>query len=124
MKKTNLIKAMLILVIGVILISVNTNVLAADDDYTELTLNNAAVNNTNTNTNQSNNNTNTNVNKTNTNTNKANNTNTNITNSSVYNNTSLPKTGIEDSIPVTLLVTVFGISAVYAYKKINDYKNI
>ena len=48
--------------------------------------------------------------------------------SSKYNNTNkntnLPKTGIEDSIPVALLVVVFGISAVYAYKKINEYKNI
>lgn len=118
MEKTNLIKAMLILVIGVILISVNTNVLAADDgDYTELTLNNTSVNNTNTNQ------TNTNTNKANTNTNVNN---TNKTNSTIYNNTNtnLPKTGIEDTIPVALLVTVFGISALYAYKKINDYKNI
>ena len=117
MKKTSLMKAMLILVIGVILISVSTSVLAADDDYTELTLNNT-TNNTNTNTK-----TNTN---TNTNTNKVNNTNTNRNNSTIYNNTNtdLPKTGIEDSIPVALLVAVFGISAVYAYKKISDYRNI
>lgn len=117
MKKTNLIKAIFILVIGVILMSISTNVFAADDDYTELTLNNT-LNNTNTN--------NTNINKTNTNTNRNATNNTNKTNSTIYNNTNtdLPKTGIEDTIPVTLLVTVFGISAIYAYKKINDYKNI
>lgn len=52
--------------------------------------------------------------------NTANNTNKN----SSYNNTNLPKTGIEDAIPVAILVVVCGISAVYAYKKISDYKNI
>ena len=36
----------------------------------------------------------------------------------------LPKTGIEDSLPTVLLVVVFAISAVYAYKKIKDYRNI
>ena len=73
------------------------------------TSNNTSSNNTNSNTNTSN-------------TNKSNNTN----NSSVYNNTNnnLPKTGIEDSIPVAALVVVFGVSAVYAYKKIKEYKNI
>lgn len=45
-------------------------------------------------------------------------------NTSNYNNTSLPKTGIEDSVPGAILVVVLGISAVYAYKKMQDYKNI
>lgn len=45
-------------------------------------------------------------------------------NTSNYNNTSLPKTGIEDSVPVFVLAVIFGISAIYAYKKIQDYKNI
>ena len=45
-------------------------------------------------------------------------------NTSSYNNTSLPKTGIEDHIPATILLVVFGVSAVYAYKKIQDYRNI
>ena len=48
----------------------------------------------------------------------------NTANTSTYNNTSLPNTGIGDSVPVVLLVVVFGISAVYAYKKIKEYKNI
>ena len=39
-------------------------------------------------------------------------------------NTNLPKTGIGDSMPTVLLVVVFGISAIYAYKKIKDYRNI
>lgn len=108
----------------------STNVLAADNGFNELTLNtNTNSNNANTNTN----NTNTNSNSSNTNTNNANtnntnrntnNANTNSNNSSIYNNTNLPKTGLEDSIPVAMLVVIFGISAIYAFKKINDYKNI
>ena len=45
-------------------------------------------------------------------------------NTSNYNNTSLPKTGVGDSIPGVILVVVLGISALYAYKKMQDYKNI
>mgnify|MGYP004652155525 CR=1 FL=1 len=43
---------------------------------------------------------------------------------SSYNNTTLPKTGVEDSMPAIVLVVVLGISAVYAYKKVQDYRNI
>ena len=43
---------------------------------------------------------------------------------STYNNTALPKTGVEDSMPAVILVVVLGISAVYAYKKVQEYKNI
>ena len=133
----NLIKVATILLISVMVMLFATTVNAADNDagFTDLTgtLNNTS-NNTSSNNTSSNNtsgntntgNTNSNSNNSNTNTNK--NTNTNNTNSSKYNNTNkntdLPKTGIEDSIPVALLVVVFGISAVYAYKKINEYKNI
>ena len=101
----------------------STNVMAAETDngFTDLT---PSVNNTNTdNSNTNSNSTNTNTNTNNTNTNNTNRNNTN--NSSIYNNTnSLPKTGVTDSIPVAVLLIVFAISAVYAYKKIKDYKNI
>ena len=124
----NLIKVATILLISVMLILFTTTVNAADNDagFTDLT---GTLNNTSRNTNTGNTNTNSNTNNTNTNTNTNTNKNTNSnTNSSKYNNTNknndLPKTGIEDSIPVALLVVVFGISAVYAYKKINEYKNI
>ena len=127
----NLIKVATILLISVMLILFTTTVNAADNDagFTDLTgtLNNTSSNNTSGNVN-ANTNTNSNSNTNTNNTNKSNNTSTNNTNSTKYNNTNkntdLPKTGIEDSIPVALLVVVFGISAVYAYKKINDYKNI
>ena len=120
MEKTNLSKVILGIVTLFAVIFYGMNVLAADDEYEDLTGmlgNNASANNANANTN-----TNTNTNKANTNTN-ANKTNSNA-NSSSYNNGSIPKTGISDSIPTMLLVVVFGISAVYAYRKISEYKNI
>lgn len=126
MKKSNLIKLFSILLISVMVIFFSTSVFAADNtnDYTQLTLNNTNASNTNTNSSNTNTNTNnTNTNNTNRNTNNANTNNTN-TNSSIYNNTNLPKTGIENSIPVAMLVVIFGISAVYAYKKIKDYRDI
>ncbi len=128
MKKTNLIKLFSILLVSVMVISMATMVNAADGNngFVDMTNslsssnssnssstgNNATTNNTTNNTNKANNTTN--------NTNKANNTN----NSSVYNNTNLPKTGLASSLPIAALVVVFGISAVYAYKKVSDYKNI
>ncbi len=134
MKKSNLIKLFSILLMSIMVIMFTTNVWAEDNDFTTLPVNtnntaNTNSNNTNANTNNSNtpsNNSNTNrsnTNTANTNSNNTNNTN-NANNSSIYNNTNLPKTGIEDSIPVAMLVVIFGISAIYAYKKIRDYRNI
>lgn len=124
MKKSNLIKIVSILLISAMVILFTTNVNAADntgfDDLTGTLTNNTTNNTTtggnNTTGNNAANNTNTN---TNTNTNK-----TNTNNSSIYNNTNLPKTGIGDSIPVAMLVVIFGISAIYAYKKVKEYRNI
>ena len=118
MKKSNLMKIVSILVISLIVMVFATNVYAAEDEEGFDDITNALTNsNTNTNTNNAN---------TNTNNSLTGNTNTlgNTNNSSVYNNTNLPKTGVSDSIPVVMLVVVFGISAVYAYKKIKEYKNI
>lgn len=124
MKKTNLIKVISILIVSMMVVLFATNVKAAEEntgfnDLTNtLTSNGANTNNANTNTNSANTNTNNSL-LGNTSNNK-----NNSNNSSIYNNTSLPKTGIEESIPVALLVVVFGISAVYAYKKIKEYRNI
>lgn len=123
MRKSNLIKVISILVISLMVMLFSTNVMAAETDngFTDLT---PSVNNTNTNNSNTNSTNNTNSNTNNTNTNNTNRTN-NTNNSSIYNNTnSLPRTGVTDSIPVAVLLTVFAISAVYAYKKIKDYKNI
>lgn len=126
MKKSNLIKVFSILLMSVMVAMFSTNVFAATDtNFTELSVSNGTNSGNTGNTgnaagnNTGNNNTGNNTNTNNTNANK-----NNTNNSSVYNNTNLPKTGIEDSIPVAMLVVVFGISAVYAYKKIKDYRNI
>ncbi len=129
MKKTNLIKTVSILLLSVIVMLFATTVYADDNStFTDLssTLNtNTNNNSTNNPSNNPSNNPTNNPNVPTKNTNINNNTNKpNITNTSVYNNTDLPKTGLESSIPVALLVVIFGISAVYAYKKINDYKSL
>lgn len=128
MKKTNLIKVISILLISAMVMLFATTVNAADDNsYNDLTstltgnTSNNASNTSNTNSNSSNNTSNTNSSN---NTNNSLNMSNNTSNSSVYNNTNLPKTGATDSIPVAILVVVFGISAVYAFKKVRDYKNI
>ena len=124
MKKSNLIKVVLVLGISLIVMLFSTSVMAANEIDLSNTIDNSSSPTSNTgNSNSNSNNSNSNSNRTNnTNTNRTNNTNTN--NSSIYNNTSLPKTGITDSIPVAVLLVVFGVSSVYAYKKIKDYKNI
>lgn len=126
MRKTNLIKVITILLMSVMVMLFTTTVRAVDSDdgFNDLTSeisSNTNTNNTNTNSTNTNN---TNTNSANTNSTNKNTNNTNKNNTSVYSNTDLPKTGIEDSIPVAMLVVVFGISAVYAYKKIKEYKNI
>ena len=126
MKKTNLIKGLSILLISGMVILFSSNVFAADNSgFNDLT-STLSSGNSNSNSNNTNvNNSNRNVNNANTNANKNSNSNNSNTNSSsIYNNTNLPKTGVESSIPVAMLVVIFGVSAVYAYKKISEYKNI
>ena len=118
MNKTKLIKLFSILTIILMVILFNTNVFAANNTngYSDLT---STINTNNSNKN------NINTNIANINTANTNNANTaNNTSTTIYNNTNLPKTGIEDSIPVAMLVLVFGISAIYAYRKVSEYKNI
>ena len=120
MKKSNLIKIVSILLISTMVILFTTAVRAADDGgYNDLT-STLTQNNSNTSNTSANN---TNTLNTNTNTNSNKNTNNTNTSSSIYNNTNLPNTGISDSIPLAVLTVIFGISAVYAYKKIKEYKN-
>lgn len=127
MKKSNLIKVcsiLLIVVMMTLVLGTTVNATTDNGNFTDMT---DTLRNGNTNTNNSNtntNNTNTNTNNTNRNTNNTNTNALNTNNSSVYNNNDLPNTGIESSIPVALLVVIFAISSIYAYKKINDYKDI
>lgn len=121
MKKLINLKEIMIILISVMLIAFATNVFAVDpnlvlgDNTTIITGNeygNAQqpdVENTNINTNNTNTNSNTNntVKKYNTNNSKE----------------DLPQTGIEDyNIGILLIICV--ASAIFAYKKVNDYKNI
>ena len=133
MRKEKILKLMVVLTIGIVLVAMTSNVFAADSnstvDFFEDTTNQL---NTNTNTNTSTNtntNTNTNIN-TATNTNNVNTTTTDATantnavaNTSNY-NTSLPKAGLKENTMMGVAITVLAVVAVFAYKKINQYKNI
>ena len=117
MKKSIILKSFLVILVSMMLVFVTSTVhaeTASNAEYEDLfgegSSNTNNTNNANANANRSNTN--------NTNRNNTNNTNRNNT------NTTLPKTGIEDSLPTVVLVVVFGVSAVYAYKKIKDYRNI
>ncbi len=130
MKRTKSSKVVSILLMSAMIILFNVSVFAADNTgFNDLTstLSNTSTNSGANNTNSSSNNTNTNTNNSNTNSNTTNsnrtNINTNSNNTSIY-NTNLPKTGVESSMPMGILLVIFGISAIYAYRKIKEYKNI
>lgn len=129
MKKSVVMKIFLVVLVSLMLIITTSYVQAVDNttgyqDLTNLTGNNTSGNNT-ANNNSANNTSRNNTARNNSNAlNTGAVTNSNRNNTNTYNNSSLPKTGVEDSIPTMLLLVVFGISAVYAYKKIKEYKNI
>lgn len=131
MKKLNIVKGLLITLVSLSMIMFTTNFVSAAEEnfvnFDEAAGSSSNTNKANTNSNKAN--TNSNKNKANTNSNKSNTNSLNTNgvrgnNVSTYNNTNLPKTGLQESLPTVLLVVVFGISAVYAYKKIKDYRNI
>lgn len=120
MKQTKYGKVILGVILSLVVI-LNMKAVFAVNNFTDLT--NTVGTNTTTN-NTVNNTTNTTANNTTNNT-TANNTSVLTTNNtSNYNNTSLPKTGIEDTFPVMTFAVILTISAIYAYKKIQYYKNI
>ena len=118
MKNSKLVNVVLVVIIGLSMLFVAKESLAVTDLTNTLTGNNT-VTNSNIQTITGNetalyNTTNNTVNSTVLTTN----------NTSSYNNTSLPKTGVGDVVPGVIIAVVLGISAVYAYNKINYYKNI
>ncbi len=140
MKKSNSIKELLILILTLICVVFTYSfVYAADsqeNEFQDLLVGNNSSNTNSSNTNGANtngSNTNSaNTNRSNTNSANTNNSNTNTnaptlnTNaikSSNNNTNNLPKTGVGDTAPTILLVVIFGISAIYAYKKVQDYQN-
>ena len=121
MRREKILKVMLGLIIGVVLLVMPLNTFAAtsnvtdlDDllnDYEDQGSKNDLTGNTNTNTN--------------TNTNKNTNTNTSTnTNKNANTNTNIPKAGLAENTMAGVVITILGITAVYAYKKINEYKKI
>lgn len=135
MKKEKILKLMVVLTIGTILVAMTSNVFAADsssgiDFFEDQTnqLNTTTNTNTNTNANTNSNTTNTATNNT-TNTTNTTNTSTNVnttnttTNANNY-NTNLPKAGAPENTMVGIVITVLAIVAIFAYKKVNQYKNI
>ena len=124
MKKSIILKSFLVILTCVMLIFAITPVYAATDEGFEDVFNMTNTGNTSNtgNTNSGN----TNTRNTNSNSSNVQNLNALRNNASNRANTSntLPNTGIGDSLPTVLLVVVFAVSAVYAYKKIKDYRNI
>ena len=121
MKNSKLVKLVLIMIVGLLLTSfANYTLAVTNEDMTGTLTGNSTTGNTITLTGNdiisgtTNNTTNTTTNNSVLTTN----------NTSNYNNSSLPKTGIGDSVPSMIFVVVLVISAVYAYKKMQDYKNI
>ena len=152
MKELKMVKKLFALVISIgLMFALTSFVYAADDDpFIEITPQNTTPqssneianttpastdNNTanslfdNTTTNNTNTNTNTNTNSNNSVSNGLITTNNTLTNNSVNrsvsNTETLAKTGIGDSKGmIAVFVVICGISAVYSYKKVNDYKKL
>lgn len=140
MKKEKILKLMVVLTIGTILVAMTSNVFAADsssgidffeDQTNQLNTTTNTNTNTNTNANTNSNTTNTTNTATNNTTNTTNTTNTSTnvnttnttTNANNY-NTNLPKAGAPENTMVGIVITVLAIVAIFAYKKVNQYKNI
>lgn len=133
MKKSIILKSFIVILVSMMLVFVTSTVraeTASNSEYEDLFGNGANSTNNTSNKENSNNANESNTNSSNTKNTNSNNikknttNNENIKNTNNTNNTSLPKTGIEDSLPTVVLVVIFGVSAVYAYKKIKDYRNI
>lgn len=119
MKSLINVKSLLIILISLTLIVVSTSVFASDlvlgNGTTTLTGNEYE----NAQTPDVDNNTKGNISTNN----KVNNTVNNARTYNTNNKTDLPQTGIEDyNVGILLIICV--VSAIFAYKKINDYKNI
>lgn len=125
MRREKIFKVIITLIIGVVLFVMSTNVFAADSElnFFDDTTNQLDISNT-TNTNTAN--TANNANNANANANSNTNTNTNTktsTNTSNY-NTSLPKAGAPENTMIGVVATLLVVVSIYAYKKVNQYKNI
>lgn len=94
----------------------NTNSVNEIPETNNATTNNTTTNNATTNNATTNNATTNNTTSNNTTPNNA------AANNANKNNTVIPDTGVDYS--VVFIIAIFGVSAIYAYKKIRDYKNV
>lgn len=117
MKKNKLVNIVIIMIVVFMVLFIARGTVSADDNNTDY------INLTGTITNGNNTSATPNNNTTNNSLNNSSNNNVLTTNNTV-NNEALPNTGIESSISGVVLVIILGISAIYAYNKIQDYKNI
>lgn len=121
MKKERILKTIVVLLIGVVLFTMSSNVFAADSnskvDFWEDTTNQLNTTPSESPTSQ----------PTTTDDNNSldlsNSLNTNGNTNNNY-NTNLPKAGAPENTMLGVGITILAISAIYAYKKINQYKNI
>ena len=114
MKRNSLIKGILLVTIVAILMLITNSVYAADTIVLSPTDNNTATDNSAVANNSA-------LTSTLTPTTPVNNTST--LNSNLP-NSNLPKTGIADNTVVFIVVGVCAVAAIYAYKKVRDYKGI
>ena len=121
MRRETILKLILVLTVGIMLFALPVNVFADDTGFDDFWDDQGGLNDiqpeTNTNTN-----TDTNTN-TNTSTETNTNTNTNIT-TNTNTNTNIPKAGLVEDTMMIVAITVLAITAVFAYKKVNEYQNI
>ena len=137
MENSKIFKRLVIVMLSLVLVAVcSTSVFATDDDLflsvnsTGNTASNATDNNTTSDNSTTNNTTNSSLTANNTTTNNtvrntATNNTTNNTSKTNNNVNTLAKTGLSDTNGiVALIVVVCGVSAIYSYKKVNDYKKL
>ena len=142
MENSKIFKRLVIVMLSLVLVAVcSTSVFATDDDLflsvnstgntaSNATSDNSTTNNTATNNTNTNNTTNSSLTANNTTTNNtvrntATNNTTNNTSKTNNNVNTLAKTGLSDTNGiVALIVIVCGVSAIYSYKKVNDYKKL
>ena len=142
MENSKIFKRLVIVMLSLVLVAVcSTSVFATDDDLflsvnstgntaSNATSDNSTTNNTATNNTNTNNTTNSSLTANNTTTNNtvrntATNNTTNNTSKTNNNVNTLTKTGLSDTNGiVALIVVVCGVSAIYSYKKVNDYKKL
>ncbi len=116
-----------ILAIAFLVLALTTNVFADDIGGLNNIINDSNQNNDyaqiqNRNVNNSNGGLNANNNINNSNVNGVNNSNKNANNNANSNKSAIPYAGVDYS--VIAVITVCGISAIYAYKKIREYKSL